>query len=868
MWRSGLGVNVQGGGTGKDFGSPKSQGQQLVAVAVDNDKNSQQALKWAADNLLSKGQLFLLLHVRKKLTAISTPSGLDVPISEVDDEIASAFNHKADAQVEQLLLPLRFFCSRRGLVCKEVILEHTDISKGILDAVYQSSVEKLVLGVSTRTLFRPFRQADVPTSVSKAAPDFCTVYVISKGKISTVRPAPRPSRPPINRTLTNMLEAENDFLPSPKHQTFHNVPPDGPAHELRSNRLQANYTIPDNIATAKSNNIPRLERAVASHKSIFQANDQFQENSHPSTGVSPQGLGNAYPERQPIGHYHPFNIANRQDIQPSYSREDSCSTDSSLRSFDIGRDVERPYWSNSSNEYVNGALGNPSASSPCGRYDWRNNLLRSQESDRAYGFSKNSSASSEAHGHSWSKNSSISDGSSDNGCTRNSLVSNDGSVESWSKEPVDDVEMEMQRLRLEIQQRMDVYNNACKDVTSARQKAKDLRSWKGEKESMDDEAKMAEEAGKEIMKEKQRCRVMHEDAVVKKETDANDGKSAAAERKAPMKKGDERKKSWDHNNATIAYRRYSIEELEKATGNFSQSLKIGEGGYGPVFRAMLDNTWVAIKALRPDAAQGKQQFQKEIEVLSRIRHPNMVLLLGACPQYGCLVYEYMANGSLEDCLFPKNDNPPLTWQQRFKIAAEVATGLLFLHETKPEPLVHRDLKPANILLDHNFVGKISDVGLARLVPSSVADDVTQYRMTAAAGTFCYIDPEYQKTGMVGIKSDVYALGIILLQLITAKPPMGIAHNIEWAIEKGMFAEVLDPDVPDWPVEETLSFAKMALKCAELRRKDRPDLGTVVLPELNRLRDLGYRSHAHHSRLCSSQEDITMDSLPSMAQTEY
>lgn len=224
----------------------------------------------------------------------------------------------------------------------------------------------------------------------------------------------------------------------------------------------------------------------------------------------------------------------------------------------------------------------------------------------------------------------------------------------------------------------------------------------------------------------------------------------------------------------------------------------------------------------------------------------MVLLLGACPEYGCLVYEYMANGSLEDRLLRRDNSPVLPWQLRFRIAAEIGTGLLFLHQTKPEPLVHRDLKPANILLDRNYISKISDVGLARLVPPSVADAVTQYRMTSAAGTFCYIDPEYQQTGMLGIKSDIYSLGIMFLQMVTAKPPMGLTRVVERAIEMGTFEAVLDPAVADWPVDEAFKFAKLALNCAELRRKDRPDLGKVIIPELNRLRSLG---------------EVTMPSVP-------
>lgn len=235
----------------------------------------------------------------------------------------------------------------------------------------------------------------------------------------------------------------------------------------------------------------------------------------------------------------------------------------------------------------------------------------------------------------------------------------------------------------------------------------------------------------------------------------------------------------------------------------------------------------------------------------------MVLLLGACPEYGCLVYEYLNNGSLEDRLFRRGNTPTISWRRRFKIASEVATALLFLHQTKPEPLVHRDLKPGNILLDRNFVTKISDVGLARLVPPSVADQVTQFRMTSAAGTFCYIDPEYQQTGKLTTKSDIYSFGMLLLQIITARPPMGLAHHVMKAIEKGRFAEILDQTVTDWPIEETLAFANLALKCCELRKKDRPELGLVIVPELKRLKDFGKNSAPDVSQAQSSSNPPTL-----------
>jgi len=406
----------------------------------------------------------------------------------------------------------------------------------------------------------------------------------------------------------------------------------------------------------------------------------------------------------------------------------------------------------------------------------------------------------------------------------------------------DDVEAEMRRLKLELKQTMEMYSTACKEALTAKHKATELQRWKLAEERKFEEAKLAEEAALAIAeKEKAKSKAAMEAAeAAQRIADIESRKRVDAETKA-LKESEARTKAVNALAKDVRYRKYSIEEIEDATEFFDDKYKIGEGSYGPVYKCYLDHTPVAVKALRPDAAQGRSQFQKEVEVLCSIRHPNMVLLLGACPECGCLVYEFMANGSLEDRLFRQGDSPALSWQTRFRIAAEIGTVLLFLHQTKPEPLVHRDLKPANILLDRNFVSKLADVGLARLVPPSVANTVTQYHMTSTAGTFCYIDPEYQQTGMLGVKSDIYSLGIMFLQLITGKPPMGLTHYVERALEKGNLKDLLDPAVSDWPVEDTTEFAKLALKCAEIRRKDRPDLSKVILPELNRLRVLAEES---------------------------
>ncbi|KAI9191424.1 hypothetical protein LWI28_008335 [Acer negundo] len=290
--------------------------------------------------------------------------------------------------------------------------------------------------------------------------------------------------------------------------------------------------------------------------------------------------------------------------------------------------------------------------------------------------------------------------------------------------------------------------------------------------------------------------------------------------------------------ATVSmYRRYSREELEAATDFFSENNVIGEGGYGKVYKCNLDHTPVAVKVLWPDAINKKDEFLKEVEVLSQIRHPHMVLLLGACPESGCLVYEYLVNGSLEDYIFHRNGKPSLPWFVRFRIVFEVACGLAFLHNSKPEPIVHRDLKPGNILLDRNYVSKIGDVGLAKLISDVVPDNITEYRNSILAGTLHYMDPEYQRTGTIRPKSDLYAFGVIILQLLTARHPNRLLLKVENALINGSFADILDNSVTDWPLAEVEELARIAVKCSNLRCRDRPDLDNEVLPVLKRLKDV-------------------------------
>ncbi|KAL0682454.1 hypothetical protein Bca4012_049301 [Brassica carinata] len=295
----------------------------------------------------------------------------------------------------------------------------------------------------------------------------------------------------------------------------------------------------------------------------------------------------------------------------------------------------------------------------------------------------------------------------------------------------------------------------------------------------------------------------------------------------------------------VQYQEFNWEEISTATSSFSQELKIGEGAYGAVYKCSLHHTVAAVKVLHSPESNLSKQFDQELEILSKIRHPHLVLLLGACPESGALVYEYMENGSLEDRIFQVNNSQPLPWFVRFRIAWEVASALVFLHKSKPTPIIHRDLKPANILLDRNFVSKVGDVGLSTMIQTDLlSTKFTMYKQTSPVGTLCYIDPEYQRTGMLSPKSDVYALGMIILQLLTAQPAIALTYTVEIAMENNdddELIQILDKKAGDWPMEETRKLAALALHCTEIRAKDRPDLEKQILPVLENLKKVAEKA---------------------------
>ncbi|TVU19884.1 hypothetical protein EJB05_36063, partial [Eragrostis curvula] len=215
--------------------------------------------------------------------------------------------------------------------------------------------------------------------------------------------------------------------------------------------------------------------------------------------------------------------------------------------------------------------------------------------------------------------------------------------------------------------------------------------------------------------------------------------------------------------------RYDLNTLRAATDNFSEQNKLGQGGFGPVYKGTLQNEQIiAVKRLSTTSQQGQEEMKNEVVLGSKLQHKNLVRLLGYCIEQHerLLVYEFLSNKSLDKLLYGPTRQQELSWSQRYKIIEGISRGLLYLHEDSRLKIIHRDLKPANILLDADMNPKISDFGLAKLfnIDSSVKN--TSHR----AGTYGYMAPEYIMQGIVSAKSDVFSYGVLVLEIITRRRP--------------------------------------------------------------------------------------------------
>ncbi|XVF81715.1 hypothetical protein PTKIN_Ptkin15bG0177800 [Pterospermum kingtungense] len=284
-------------------------------------------------------------------------------------------------------------------------------------------------------------------------------------------------------------------------------------------------------------------------------------------------------------------------------------------------------------------------------------------------------------------------------------------------------------------------------------------------------------------------------------------------------------------------RRFSIIEIREATFNFDEQFIIGSGGFGHVYKGCIDggSTTVAIKRLDTSSRQGTREFQTELELLSKLRHVNLVSLIGFCDDHGemILVYEYMPRGTLRDHLY-KTKNPPIPWKKRLEICIGAARGLHYLHSGVKHPIIHRDIKSTNILLDENWAAKVSDFGLSRVGPTN---RFQSHVSTVVKGSVGYVDPEYYRRQQLTEKSDVYSFGVVLFEVLCARPAMmpGLPKDqvslARWAKicqARGNLEQIMDPNlVGDISPMCLKKFGELAESCIRDEGTERPMMNDVV-----------------------------------------
>eukprot|EP01018_Ginkgo_biloba_P028779 Gb_15894 [translate_table: standard] len=285
-------------------------------------------------------------------------------------------------------------------------------------------------------------------------------------------------------------------------------------------------------------------------------------------------------------------------------------------------------------------------------------------------------------------------------------------------------------------------------------------------------------------------------------------------------------------DSTGGPRRFRFKDLKSATNNFDKKYMLGQGGFGAVYKGFLSNkSPIAVKRVSENSHQGEQEFIAEVMIISRLRHKNLVRLLGWCHENGelLLVYDLMPNGSLDKLIFEKNTkHEVLDWDNRYKIVSGVASALLYLHEECEQQVIHRDLKASNVMLDSDYNARLGDFGLARLIEHNK----NSYTTTAIAGTPGYIAPECFHTGRATTESDVFSFGAVALEVACGRRPRteSEAHLVDWVwrlYREGRLVEAADPRLMGrFDKDEMKCMLALGLACSHPNPQERPTIRQV------------------------------------------
>ncbi|MBA0790024.1 hypothetical protein Gohar_014697, partial [Gossypium harknessii] len=549
-----------------------------IGIAINGNRESKYVVKWALEKFVPEGNvMFKLLHVRAKIKLVPTPMGNLLPISQVREDVAAAYKKELEWQANEMLLPYKKMCAQRKVEADIIIIESDQVANAIAEEVSKNTITRLVIGASSRGMFtRKLKKNNLSSRISACAPSFCTVYAVSKGKLTSIRP----SDSEMNGS-TKDDSSETSF--SSKNSSDYCF---SSQTELGSVATYATFRSPS-LPMQRSQALSTINQTHLHSRtsSLARSTESTQFKSPDNNDSRCQSLDNA---------------AGNDDMS-------SCPNSSESR------------------EAVS-----------------QNSSLRSLQTDQQ----------------SW---------------LPDQISTLDAQTDNNPSECQVNINFEIEKLRTELRHIREMHAAAQSETIDASQKLNTLSKRRLEEAMKLKEVCLKEEEAKELARqEKAKCEAAIREAVhVKGRAD----REASLRQEAEMKASHEAKEKEKLENYLTGplqqYQKFTWDEIVSATSSFSEDLRIGMGAYGTVYKCIFHHTAAAVKVLHSKENGRTKQFQQELEILSKIRHPHLLLLLGACPEHGCLVYEYMENGSLEDRLLRKNNTPPIPWFERYRIAWEV-----------------------------------------------------------------------------------------------------------------------------------------------------------------------------------------------------
>ncbi|CAI9101875.1 OLC1v1000020C5 [Oldenlandia corymbosa var. corymbosa] len=756
-----------------------SPNDETVYVAVGKEmKEAVYALTWALHNC--GGRKIVILYVHQPAQTISM-MGAQVPISRMEEYRVKAYHEAERQDAQKILEKYVSFCQKAGVQAEKLYIEMDSVEKGIVELISMHHIRKLVMGGAakkhyTKKLMEP--KSSKAIYVRQQAPPFCQIRFLCKGHLIHTREAT--SIGVNTEGMTPLPQA------SPSSETEKSYPP-----RSKSVTEGLNYQLSP------------LESTV-DHRRVMSENLGTQFPGLPPSdisGATTTHSSSSVGRSSDVLSQRSLSLISFVSSSSSEILDDTASASKTgAEGLENGLDGDAPHQPDKDDSNTSYHHQETEGTVNDELYHKLHQYVEEAENSRREAYEETTKRRKaereaiEARFQAKASESRCADEIKHRKEVEEALAQHQKEVEKMSYQ-LDEIQMKL-RLSMEQKSSLEIQIDASeKMVHELEQKmfsaVELLKKYKQERDELQEERDKA-------LKEAEELR----------------NKYAEKESSASM---------------SCFFSEYLFSEIEQATCHFDPALKIGEGGYGSIYKGFLRHTHVAVKILNQDSMQGPLEFQAEVNILSKLRHPNLVTLVGACPEACALIYEYLQNGSLEDRLNCKGNTPPLTWQTRIRIASEICSVLIFLHSCRPKSVVHGDLKPSNILLDANYISKLSDFGICHILNENEfsENNTTVMRKTDPKGTFAYMDPEFVATGELTPKSDVYSFGVILLRLLTGKPALGIGKEVQAALNDGNLKDILDNTAGDWPFVKAQQLVNIALSCCEMTRRNRPELSSEV-----------------------------------------